>query len=87
MSGAILLRPPTNSIEGRENGDLGAPLNLQMSETRILIGLLRMHFPMNREFGLVLSKLRIFGVGWGLNSPHLAWHATVNSGDFTVWFI
>jgi hypothetical protein len=35
--------------DGRENGDLravvplsGAPLNLQMSETRILIGLLRM---------------------------------------------
>jgi hypothetical protein len=38
-------------IEGRENGDLGAvdpysgvPLNLQMSETHILIRLLRMYF-------------------------------------------
>jgi hypothetical protein len=44
--------------EGGENGDLGAvvpwsgfPLNLQMSETRILIRLLRMYFPRNWEFG------------------------------------
>jgi hypothetical protein len=54
--------------EGRENGDLGAvapsqgvPLNLQMSETRILFRLLQMYFPRNREFGSALSKLRNFG--------------------------
>jgi hypothetical protein len=53
--------------EGRENGDLGAvvpysgaPLNLQMSETRILIRLLRMYFPWNREFSSALSKLQNF---------------------------
>jgi hypothetical protein len=55
--------------DGRENGDLGAlaqksvvPLNLQMSETRILIRLLRMYFPRNWEFSSALSKLRNFGV-------------------------
>src|SRR5215510_12570529 len=43
--------------EGRENGDLGAvapqsgvPLKLQMSETRILIRLLRIYFSRNWEF-------------------------------------
>jgi hypothetical protein len=41
----------------RENG---VPLNLQMSETGILIRLLRMYFPRNWEFGLALSKLRNF---------------------------
>jgi hypothetical protein len=57
-------------IEGRENGDLGAvaplagvPLNLQMSETRILIRLLRMYIPRNREFSSALAKLRNFGGG------------------------
>jgi hypothetical protein len=56
--------------EGRENGDLGAvapylgvPFNLQMSETCILIRLLRMYFPRNWEFGSALSKLRNFGEG------------------------
>jgi hypothetical protein len=60
----------TNSVEAREYGDLGAvapysgvPLNLQMSETLILIRLLRIYFPLNREFGSALSKLRNFGVG------------------------
>jgi hypothetical protein len=54
--------------EGRENGNLGAvapwsvvPLNLQMSETRILIRLLWMYFPWNWKFGLALLKLRNFG--------------------------
>jgi hypothetical protein len=54
--------------EGRENGDLGAvapcsgvPLNLQMSETHILIMLLWMSFPQNLEFSSVLLKLRNFG--------------------------
>jgi hypothetical protein len=58
--------------EGRENGDLGAvvpysgvPLNLQASETRILIRLLRMYFPRNRKFGSALSKLRNFVGGRG----------------------
>jgi hypothetical protein len=48
----------TNSVEGRENGDLGAvapysgvPLNLQMSETGILIRLLQIYFPWILEFG------------------------------------
>jgi hypothetical protein len=52
--------------EGRENGDLGAVapysgvlLSLQTSETRILIRLLRMYFPRNREFGSALSNFGI----------------------------
>jgi hypothetical protein len=51
-------------------GDLGVvapwsgfPLKLQMSETRILIRLLRMFFLRNWEFGSVLSKVRNF---WGI---------------------
>jgi hypothetical protein len=55
-------------IEGRENGDLravatlsGVPLNLQMSETHILIRLLRVYISRNWEFGLALVKLRNFG--------------------------
>jgi hypothetical protein len=58
--------------EGRENGDLGAvfpasgvPLNLQMSETRFLIRLLRMYFPPNWEFFSALSKFWNFGGGGG----------------------
>jgi hypothetical protein len=46
----------------------GVPLNLQMSETCILIRLLRMHFPRNWEFGSALSKLRNFE-GWGVWTP------------------
>jgi hypothetical protein len=55
---------------GRENGDLravaplsGVLLNLQMSEPRILIRLLRIYFPRNWEFGLALLNLRNFGRG------------------------
>jgi hypothetical protein len=58
--------------EGSENGDLEAvaslvrvPLNLQMSEIRILIRLLRMYFPWNWEFGLASLKLRYSGGGGG----------------------
>jgi hypothetical protein len=54
--------------EGRENGALevvGVPLNLQRSETRVLIRLLRMYFPWNWEFDSALSKLRNFGGGGG----------------------
>jgi hypothetical protein len=43
----------TNSVEDRENGnlgELGVPLNLQMNETHILITLLQMCFPWNWEF-------------------------------------
>jgi hypothetical protein len=40
-----------------------------MSETRILISLLRMYFPRNWEFGSALSKLRNLGEG-GLNPPN-----------------
>jgi hypothetical protein len=61
--------------EDRVNGDLGAvtpysgvPLNLQMSETRILIRLLQMYSPRNRKFGSALSKLRIIP-GGGVESP------------------
>jgi hypothetical protein len=39
-----------------------------MSETRILITLLRMYFPWNWEFGSALSQLRNFGVGVGVGS-------------------
>jgi hypothetical protein len=39
----------------------GVPLNLQMSETRILVRLLRMYFPRNWEFGSSLSKVQNFG--------------------------
>jgi hypothetical protein len=62
--------------EGKENGDLGAVpplsgvlLNLQMSEIRILIRLLRVYFPRNWEFGSALSKLRNFG-GRGFEPPN-----------------
>jgi hypothetical protein len=41
----------------------------KMSETRILVRLLRMYFPRNWEFGSALSKLRNFG-GGGLNPPN-----------------
>jgi hypothetical protein len=61
---------------GRENEDLGAvapssgvPLNLQMSQTGILIRLLRIYFPRNWEFGSALSKLRNFVGRGGLNPP------------------
>jgi hypothetical protein len=54
--------------DDRKNGDLvavapksGVPLSLQMIETRILITLLRMYIPWNREFGSALSKLRNLG--------------------------
>jgi hypothetical protein len=40
-----------------------------MSETRILIRLLRMYFPRNWEFGLALSKLRNLG-GGGVEPPN-----------------
>jgi hypothetical protein len=62
--------------EGRENGNLGTeapysrvPLNLQMSEPRILIRLLRMYFPQNWEIGSTLTKFRNFRVG-GVESPN-----------------
>jgi hypothetical protein len=44
------------------------PLYLQISETCILIRLLRMYFPWNGEFGSASTKLRIFGGGGGLNT-------------------
>jgi hypothetical protein len=65
----------TNSAErteSRENGD-GVPLTLQMSETRILIRLLRIYFPRNWEFGSALLKLRNFGTS-------LVWHALLSAG-------
>jgi hypothetical protein len=72
--------------EGRENGDLGAvaplsgvPLNLQMSETCILIRFLR-----NWEFGSALSKLRNFGGGGGPLPPLR--YATVLKHDYVYVF-
>jgi hypothetical protein len=69
--------------ESRENGDLGAVapysgvlLSLQVCETRILIRLLRMYFPRNREFGSALSKLRNFG---GFETPNPPPYATAES--------
>jgi hypothetical protein len=61
----------TNSVEGRENGDVGVvapksgvPLHFQMSETRVLIKLLRMYFPRN----------------WGgLTPPVRRWYKSVHS--------
>jgi hypothetical protein len=50
-----------------------------MSETRILIRLLRMYFPRNSEFGSALSKLRNFG-GMGLNPPTPPRYATDGTG-------
>jgi hypothetical protein len=40
-----------------------------MSESHILIWLLRMYFPQNWKFGSALSKLRNFGKGWGVEHP------------------
>jgi hypothetical protein len=68
----------TNSVEdeGQRNGDLccspytGIPLNLQVNEARILIGLLRMHIPRNWEFGSGFSILRNFGEGVQHPNPH-----------------
>jgi hypothetical protein len=61
--------------EDRENGDLravaaylGSPLNLQMSETRLLSRWLQMYFPRNWEFCSDLSKLRNMG-GGGVEHP------------------
>jgi hypothetical protein len=75
-------------IDGRENGDQGAvapysgvPLYLQMSETRIVITLLRMYIPRNWEFGSALSKLRNFG--WrGLTPPR---YTTVSRHDKRIY--
>jgi hypothetical protein len=59
--------------EGRKNRDQGAlvpksgvPLNSKMSETSILVWLLRMYFPRNWEFASDLSNIRNLG---GFNSP------------------
>jgi hypothetical protein len=56
--------------EGGSRGDsppprVRVPLNLQVSETRILIRLIRMYFPRSWEFDSALSKLRNFGEGGG----------------------
>jgi hypothetical protein len=61
------VQPMQLRTEDRQNGDLGAvepqrgvPLNLQMSDTIILIRLLRMYIPRNWEFSSALSKLLDF---------------------------
>jgi hypothetical protein len=62
--------------EGREKGGLwavapklGVPLNLQMSETRILIRFLRMYIPRNWEFGPALVKHRNCAGGLNPQTP------------------
>jgi hypothetical protein len=62
--------------EGREDGDRGelarwsgVPLNLQMNETCVVIMLLWMCIPWNREFGTALSKRQDFKGGGGIE-PH-----------------
>jgi hypothetical protein len=57
--------------EDREEGDLGSVvlLNLQMTETRVLIRLVRMYFPRNWKFVSVLSKLRNLGGGGEFEHP------------------
>jgi hypothetical protein len=65
--------------EGRSGGGsplIKVPLNLQMSETRILISLLQMYFPRNRKFGSALSKLLSFGVEPPNPTPVRHWCAT-----------
>jgi hypothetical protein len=57
----IQLRAEGTGIWGAVAPLSGVPLNLQMSETRVLIRLLRMYFPRNREFSSAFSKLRNFG--------------------------
>jgi hypothetical protein len=59
------------TTEGRENGDpgvvapqAGVPLNLQVSEPRIHIRLLRMYLPWSTKFESALSKIQNFG-GFG----------------------
>jgi hypothetical protein len=72
--------------EGRENRDLGAlapsqgvPLNLQMSETCILIRLLRMYFHRTGNLAQLCQNFGIsgWGGGGGFNPP---WYATERGG-------
>jgi hypothetical protein len=58
-------RAERTGIWGQEPPSLGFALNLQISETRILIRLLRMYFQLNWEFGSALSKFWNFDV-WGV---------------------
>jgi hypothetical protein len=63
----------TNSVQDRGQREWGSgggsplvkrvPLFLQMNETHILIRLLQMYIPQNREFGSALAKLRNLGGG------------------------
>jgi hypothetical protein len=69
----------TNSDEDRENGVWGAVVNLQTSEPRILIRLLRMYFPRNWEFGSAFSKHRNFGEG--VSTPPPPRYATADKHD------
>jgi hypothetical protein len=55
-----------------------------MSETRVLIWLLRMYFLRNKEFGSALSKLRNFG-GRGLNPPKTPLGTPLLYGPYIVF--
>jgi hypothetical protein len=45
----------------RTSWGAGVPNSAKMSETRILVRLVRIYFPWNWEFGSAFSKLRKFG--------------------------
>jgi hypothetical protein len=63
----------TDSVEDRDLGAeaplSGVLLNLQMSETNILIRLLQMYFPQNWKFSSALSKFWNFGKGLNTSNP------------------
>jgi hypothetical protein len=55
-----------------------------MSETRILIRLLRMYFPRNWEFGSALSKLPNGGAGGGGTPPPLGTPLMLRTVDWEL---
>ena len=60
----------------------------KMSESRILVRLLRMYFPRNWEFGSALSKLRNFGGGFEHPKqppPPLVCHCSASSHAWLQW--
>jgi hypothetical protein len=59
-------RGQSDRVDGSGRPESGVPLDLQMSETRILIRLLRIYFPQISEFGSA-SEFR-----WGGLNPQTA---------------
>jgi hypothetical protein len=63
QSGSLDLLEPSGPVQASNGITLpysGDPLNLQMSETHILVRLLQMYFPRNWKFGLTLSFIHSF---------------------------